>query len=235
MPTATPSHETDATQTFDVVVIGGGQAGLSVGYHLSYRNIRFVILDASARVGDSWRHRWDSLRLFSPARYDALDGMPFPAPATSYPSKDAMADYLELYARRFALPVRSGVEVDGVRRVDDGYEVSAGSQRFRAAHVVIAMSGFQTPQLPSFAKDIGQGVRQLHSTDYRNPSQLRPGAVLLVGAGNSGAEIAVELARAGRKVTLAGPDMGMYLSAWRALSAGMSCRTSYWASCSIGS
>jgi len=96
----------------NTVVIGGGQAGLSVGYHLSRHGIPFVILDASARVGDTWRHRWDSLRLFTPARASALDGMPFPAPPFSFPTKDAMADYLEAYATRFALPVRSGVRVD---------------------------------------------------------------------------------------------------------------------------
>ena len=103
-------------ERFDVIVIGAGQAGLSVGYHLARQGLSFVILDANQRVGDSWRKRWDSLRLFTPARFDSLDGMPFPAPPHSFPTKDEMAGYLESYAKRFALPVRNGVKVTGLRR-----------------------------------------------------------------------------------------------------------------------
>jgi len=188
-------------------VIGGGQAGLSAGYHLSRCGLSFVILDANERVGDAWRKRWDSLRLFTPARYDGLDGMPFPAPSQSFPTKDQMADYLESYAARFALPVRNGVKVDGVSREGDRYIVTAGTRRFEADHVVIAMASFQVAKAPAFAAELDRSIVQLHSRDYRNPSQLREGGVLLVGAGNSGAEIALDVAR-GHKTWMSGRSTG---------------------------
>jgi putative flavoprotein involved in K+ transport len=192
----------------EAVVVGGGQAGLSVGYHLARRKVRFVILDAHPRVGDSWRARWDSLRLFTPAFLDGLAGMPFPAPAGTFPTKDEMADYLEAYARRFELPVRTGVHVDGLARQDGGYVVSAGATRFEAAHVVVAMADFQHPRVPACARELHRDVVQLHSSEYRNPSQLREGSVLVVGAGNSGAEIALEVARAGHPTWISGRSVG---------------------------
>jgi putative flavoprotein involved in K+ transport len=193
---------------FDVVVIGAGQAGLSVGYHLARHGISFVILEGSQRVGDSWRTRWDSLRLFSPARFDGLDGMRFPKSASSFPSKDEMADYLEAYAERFSLPIHLGIQVDRVSRSEGRYLVEAGATRFGAAHVVIAMSGYRRPKVPAFADSLSPDLTQLHSLAYRNPSQLRPGRVLVVGAGNSGAEIALELAHTGHEVVLSGRDTG---------------------------
>jgi len=192
-------------ERFDVVVIGAGQAGLSVGYHLARRGLRFVILDAEARVGDVWRKRWDSLRLFTPARLDGLDGMKFPARPGYFPTKDEMADYLEAYATRFELPVRTGVRVDRVSRRDGRYLVRAGALELEADQVVIAMATFQRPQLPRYAAQLGPGVTQLHSSAYRNPGQLRDGDVLVVGAGNSGAEIAMDLARARRADGAAAP------------------------------
>lgn len=190
--------ETDSgrrTERVGTVVIGGGQAGLAVGYHLRRRRLPFVILDASERVGDAWRRRWDSLRLFTPARYNALPGMPFPAQNHSFPAKDAMADYLEAYAARFELPVRSGVRVDRLTRRGERFVVSAGERRFEADQVVVAMANYQHPRLPPFARELAPEIHQLHSSEYRNPSQLRDGGVLVVGAGNSGAEIALEVAR----------------------------------------
>src|SRR5262245_13521562 len=130
-------------ERFDAVIIGGGQAGLSVGYYLARQGMRFVILDASARIGDAWRNRWDSLRLFTPARLDALPGNPFPGSPDAFPTKDEMADYLEAYARRFALPVRTGVKVDRLWREGHTYFMAAGDQRFEAPHVVVAMSSYQ--------------------------------------------------------------------------------------------
>ncbi len=189
------------------VVVGAGQAGLSVGYHLQRLGVPFVILDANERIGDSWRQRWDSLRLFSPARYDGLDGMPFPGRDFAFPTKDQMADYLEAYAARFRLPVRTGVRVTRVGRQGRRYVVESGNRRIEADDVVIAMSTFQRPAVPSFAGEIDAGVVQLHSSEYRNPAQLCEGPVLIVGAGNSGAEIAVEVARRHRHV-LAGRDVG---------------------------
>lgn len=148
-----------------VLVIGAGQAGLSVGYHLRRHRIPFAILDAEERVGDAWRRRWDSLRLFTPAKFDALDGMRFPAPGDYFPTKDEMADYLETYARKFDLPVRPGVRVDGLFREGDRYIATAGPTRFIADHVVVAMSSYQRPVIPSFAGELDPGIVQLHATD----------------------------------------------------------------------
>jgi putative flavoprotein involved in K+ transport len=189
------------------VVVGGGQAGLSVGYHLARRGRPFVVLDASQRVGDAWRQRWDSLRLFTPARYSGLVGMPFPAPPWYFPTKDEMAEYLEAYAARFQLPVRTGVEVDRLSRQDGRLVVAAGERRWEADNVVVAMANYQRPRVPAFAAELDPGIVQLHSADYRNPAQLQDGAVLVVGASNSGAEIALELA-AGRRTWLSGRDVG---------------------------
>jgi putative flavoprotein involved in K+ transport len=190
------------------VIIGGGQAGLSVGYHLAQRNLPFLILEANERIGDSWRSRWDSLRLFTPARFDGIPGLPFPAAPYSFPTKDEMADYLEGYAKRFALPVRIGVRVDRLSRNGGRYLVSAGTQRYEAEHVVVAMATYQRSRVPSFARELDPGVVQLHSSDYRNPSQLKKGPVLIVGAGNSGSEIALDLTRAGHHVWMSGRDTG---------------------------
>jgi putative flavoprotein involved in K+ transport len=182
-------------ETFHTIVIGGGQAGLSVGYYLARQGRRFVILDASERVGDAWRQRWDSLRLFTPAAFDGLVGLRFPGPSFSFPTKDQMADYLEDYARRFQLPVRNCTRVDHLTRAGDRYLVEAGAHRFEADHVVVAMSSYQVPRVPVFGTDLRADILQMHSSEYRNLRQLKPGGVLLVGAGNSGAEIAIEVAR----------------------------------------
>jgi len=196
-----------AEPPLDVIVIGAGQAGLSVGYHLKRLGLRFLILDGHARVGDSWRKRWDSLRLFTPASLDGLDGMPFPAPSDYFPTKDEMGDYLEAYAARFALPVRCGVEVERVSKRDGRYVVQAGALELEAAHVVVAMASYQQPRVPAFAAELDPSVVQLHSSAYRNPSQLKQGALLIAGAGNSGSELAVELGRA-HQVHMAGRDTG---------------------------
>jgi putative flavoprotein involved in K+ transport len=183
------------TERVQVVVIGGGQAGLSVGYCLARHGLSFVILEANPRVGDAWRKRWDSLRLFTPAKYDGLIGLPFPAPAFSFPTKDQMADYLETYASHFSLPVRTGVKVDRVWRDGTRYIVETGDRRLEADHVVIAMATYQVARLPEFAPALDPGIVQLHSGEYKNPDQLRPGDVLVVGAGNSGADIALDVSR----------------------------------------
>ncbi len=195
-------------EEIQTVIIGAGQAGLSVGYHLARRGAPFVILEANQRVGDTWRRRWDSLRLFTPARFDGLAGMPFPAAPHTFPTKDEMADYLEAYAERFGLPVRTGVTVDRVSRWDSGFLVTAGDLRIRAEHVVVAMATYQKPWVPAFAGELDPAIVQVHSLDYRNPGQLRPGGVLIVGAGNSGSEIARELARAGHPIWMSGRDTG---------------------------
>lgn len=192
---------------FDVIVIGAGQCGLSVGYHLARKGVKFIILEARDRIGDIWRSRWDSLRLFTPARYDGLAGMPFPAARYAFPTKDEMADYLEAYARKFSLPVRTGVKVDEVTRSDGRYVVTAGQTHYTASHVVIASASYQKPKLPDFAAQLDPSIRQLHSSAYKNPAQLNPGSVLLVGASNSGAEIAMDIAPT-HQVLLAGRHPG---------------------------
>jgi putative flavoprotein involved in K+ transport len=192
---------------FGTVVIGGSQSGLAVGYYLKQRGLSFVIVDEHDRIGDAWRKRWDSLRLFTPGRYDGLPGMPFPGPPSSYPTKDETADYLEAYAREFELPVRTGVKVDTLSRAGDRFEVSGGEHTLLAESVVVATGAFNTPRVPTFARELNESIVQLHSKEYRNPSQIQKGPVFIVGAGNSGAEIAIELAPH-HKTWLSGPDTG---------------------------
>ncbi len=198
----------DSVERFDTVVVGGGQAGLAMGYYLAEQRSNFVILDAADRVGDSWRGRWDSLRLFTPARYDGLPGMPFPAPGGYYPTKDEMADYLEAYADRFDLPVRTGARVSSLTKEESRYLLASSAGRFGAENVVVASGPLQRPRVPAFAANLDRSIAQLHSSAYRNPAQFPAGNVLVVGAGNSGAEISVELATAGRRVWLSGRDVG---------------------------
>jgi putative flavoprotein involved in K+ transport len=195
------------TAHYDVIVIGGGQAGLVTGYHLQRAGLRFLILDAGERIGDSWRRRWDSLRLFTPSRYDALSGMKFPGRQWYFPTKDEMASYLEAYAAKFALPVRLRSRVERLSKQDGVFVLQGADFTLRADQVVVAMSSYQRPRVADFARTLKPGIVQLHSFDYRNPAQLGDGGVLVVGAGNSGAEIALELARS-RPVWLSGRDVG---------------------------
>jgi putative flavoprotein involved in K+ transport len=193
---------TDSMKSLDVIVVGGGQAGLAIAYHLEGQGARFLVLDAGSEVGESWRTRWDSLRLFTPAQHDALPGMPFPARDDEYPTKDMVADYLRDYAVRFALPVRLGCPVYRVEQEVGGFVVHTAHGLLRAHQVVIATGPFQAPILPSMAADLSGDVVQLHSATYRRPGDLPTGPVVVVGAGNSGRQIAEELA-ATHDVTLA--------------------------------
>jgi len=195
-------------EQFDTIVIGGGQAGLSVGYYLKKLGRAFVILDANQRIGGSWRSRtWDSLRLFTPARYDGLPGWPFPAPAWSYPTARETADYLEAYAERFDLPVRIGMRVDRLSKRGDRFLVASGGRELEAASVIVATGFYGRPSIPKFANELDPRLVQMHSSEYRNPSQLAPGGVLIVGAGNSGADIAMEVSQTHR-TWLSGRDKG---------------------------
>ena len=196
-----------SVEHFDTVIVGGGQAGLSVGYYLTRRGRDCVILDANEQIGDSWRQRWPSLRLYSPARYDGLPGMPFPAPRHTFPTGYEMADYLETYAKRFELPVRSGVSVDELSKDGERYVLTAGDRSFEANQVVVASGVMQTPVTPAFAADLDPRITQLHSSEYRSPAQLQEGPVLVVGAAHSGGDIAFEVAAAHRTM-LSGRDTG---------------------------
>jgi putative flavoprotein involved in K+ transport len=191
----------------ETLVIGGGQAGLATGYHLSRRGLDYAVVDANDRIGDAWRNRWDSLRLFTPSWFNGLPGMPFPGYDWAFPSKDEMADYLESYARHFDIPVETGVKVERLSREGGLFVATAGERRFTADNVVVAMSSWQKPRIPEFAGELDPGIIQLHVSQYANPDQLQAGSVLVVGAGNSGAEVAKELART-HQVWLSGPDTG---------------------------
>jgi putative flavoprotein involved in K+ transport len=193
-------------EKLQAVVVGGGQAGLATAYELAGRGLSPVVLEAEERIGEQWRHRWDSLRLFTPARYDGLPGSEFPAPPTSFPTKDQMADYLEAYTRHARLPVRTGVRALTLSRRDESYTLETTTGTVVTEHVVIA-TGYQRPNVPAFAADIRPDIRQLHAAQYRNPSQLT-GDVLVIGAGTSGVEIAMEAARAGHHTVLAGRGTG---------------------------
>lgn len=182
----------------EVIVIGGGQAGLAMGYHLARQGVGFVILDGSPRVGDAWRNRWDSLTLFTPAAYSALPGMAFPGDPEGYPGKDEVAGYLESYAERFRLPIRLGERVMALRPGPSGWSAETDSGRYDAAQVIVATGPFQRPAVPALGQQLAAEVMQLHSADYRDPAQLPAGDVLVVGAGNSGVQIAEELSRTHR-------------------------------------
>lgn len=216
MATVTANEHTDrlastasaSPERRDIVVIGGGQAGLATGYYLARHGFDFVILDAHERIGDAWRTRWDSLTLFTPAIYSSLPGMPVPGPSFADPTKDEIASYLEDYASAMGLPVRTGTTVRRVISQGSGrWLVETDAGHIEAGNVVIATGGYQSPRIPEWADQLDPGILQLHSSDYRRPSQLQPGRVLIVGASHSGAEIAVEIARAHATI-LAGRDTG---------------------------
>ena len=183
-----------AAELLDVVVVGGSQSGLAMAWHLAQQGLRFVVVEAGPEVGHVWRSRWDSLKLFTPSQYDALPGMAFPAPADTYPTKDPVADYLQAYVAAFDLPVRLSARVTRLSKTDDGFEVRTADEVFRARQVVVATGPFQVPFVPPQARGFDPSVTQLHSGDYRNPQALPEGPVLVVGGGNSGFQIAEELA-----------------------------------------
>jgi len=202
------SETVASTEKFETIVIGGGQAGLSVGYYLKKQGRPFVILDANERIGGSWRTRtWNSLRLFTPARYDGLPGWSFPASGWSYPTARETADYLEAYAARFDLPMRTDMAVTRLAKDGDRYRVECGERRFEADRVVVATGFYGKPSVPEFASELDPRIVQMHSSEYRDPSQLCPGGVLLVGAGNSGADIGMEVS-ATHRTWLSGRDKG---------------------------
>jgi putative flavoprotein involved in K+ transport len=196
-----------ANEHYKVIVIGAGQAGLAIGYFLKQSGVSFIIVDANKRIGDSWRNRWDTLKLFTPSKIDGLPGLPFPGRLKTFPTKDEMGDYLEMYAKKFQLPVQCGTKVSSLSREGKMYLVATSDKTYEADHVVVAMSDFQFPKIPTCSKDLNKDIIQIHSHNYKNLSQLQDGSVLVVGAGNSGAELALEASKK-HEVWLAGRDTG---------------------------
>jgi putative flavoprotein involved in K+ transport len=200
MPEET-SQNASPNRLLDAVVVGAGQAGLTIAWHLKRQGLRFVVLEAGSELGHTWRDRWDSLKLFTPAQYDGLPGMPFPAPADTYPTKDPVADYLQTYVTAFDLPVRLSARVTSLTRTNDGFQVRTADDTLQTRQVVVATGPFQVAFVPSAAEGLEPSVTQVHGAHYRNPEALPSGPVLVVGGGNSGLQIAEELA-ATRQVDL---------------------------------
>ena len=195
-----------STEHVETVIVGGGQAGLVAAYELTKRGRQCVVLDAYPRVGDAWRTRWDSLRLFTPRRDCELPGLRFSGKRSLAPTKDEMADYLQAYAAHHNLPVRNNVRVTGVTKLDDQFVIATTTGEITATYVIIATGSYREGKMPSFAEHLDPHIVQLHSSAYRDPSQLQPGGVLLVGGGNSGADISLDLVSS-RPTWLAGPKV----------------------------
>jgi putative flavoprotein involved in K+ transport len=190
------------TERYEVIVVGGGQAGLAIGYFLAEQGRRFVILEGSEAPAAAWRARWDSLRLFTSAHYDGLPGRSFPGDPDHYPGRDEVMSYLTDYARDFELPVELGSRVHSISRAADGYLVELDDRTYESGQVVVATGPFQIPRTPSFAERLDPEIVQLHSSAYRTPEAIPEGRVLVVGGGNTGFQIAAELAGS-REVHLA--------------------------------
>lgn len=199
-----------STTVLDTAVIGAGAAGLTVGRLLADRGVRFELFDDHARVGDTWRERYRSLRLFTPRPLTSLPGLPLDIGRFDYPTAAQLADYLERYATHFHLPVRTSTRVERLTRRDDGrfHLALRGGDEVLADHVIVTAGAHRIPVTPPFADDLDPSIRQLHSIAYRGPEQFADGPVLVVGAANSGTDIALEAARAGHRVTLAGRHPG---------------------------
>ncbi len=200
------TREMGGAERREAIIVGAGQAGLSTAYELRRQGVDCVVLESQPRVGDQWRRRWDSLQLFTPARLSGLPGFRFPAPDMSYPTKDRMADFLESYVRTASLPVRTGSKAVSMHRSNDEYVIDTPAGSYVSGHVVIA-TGYAGRQVPTLAGELAPSISQLHAYDYHNPTQL-VGDVLVVGAGTSGVEIAVEAAKAGHRTLLSGRSTG---------------------------
>ncbi|WP_307336496.1 flavin-containing monooxygenase [Metabacillus malikii] len=180
---------------YDSIVIGCGQAGLAIAYYLKKTNQNFLLLDKGSEIGGTWKERYDSLLLFTPRAYSSLPGLPLSGEAQGFPTKDEIVEYPKNYVEKFDFPIHLNEEVIHVNKVDDTFLIKTNKNEYRAKNVVVATGPFQTPNIPSFSKNLSPAIYQLHSSQYKNPRQLINGNVLVVGGGNSGAQIAVELSK----------------------------------------
>ncbi|MEH7177836.1 flavin-containing monooxygenase [Neobacillus vireti] len=186
---------------YDVLVIGAGQAGLAMGYYLKQTNLSFLIVDKGSEIGESWRNRYDSLTLFTPRTYSSLPGLALHGKEKQYPAKDEIGDYLSLYAKTFLLPIQHNTFATKLEKEEECFKLSTTQGEIKSKNVIVATGPFQEPFIPKFSQLLSENILQLHSSNYKNPNQLQDGPTLVVGAGNSGAQIAVEISR-GRKVYL---------------------------------
>ncbi|MFS0728425.1 flavin-containing monooxygenase [Paenibacillus sp. 1P07SE] len=178
----------------DILIIGAGQAGLSMAYHLKQQKKDFLLISKEAEIGEVWRNRYDSLVLFTPRWYSSLPGLLLKGSPEGYATKDEIADYLKHYVETFELPVHLNTQVVKLQKINNQFYIETNQSRYTAKQVIIATGPFQTPFVPKLAASLTDSVCQLHSSNYHNPNQLKAGPVLVVGGGNSGAQIAVELA-----------------------------------------
>jgi putative flavoprotein involved in K+ transport len=199
----------------ETLIVGAGQAGLATGYHLQRQRREFLIVDGNERIGDNWRCHYDSLKLYTPVKYDGLPGMEFPGDPWHFPGKEELAHFLEAYAVEFGLPIRLGTKVDRLDvRDGGGFVAHLGADLLECDNVVLATGTFgRLPHVPEAAKRLDPAIRQLHSSEYKNPAQLQPGPTLVVGASHSGYDIAYEVG-ADRPTILAGPDRGNIPLEW---------------------
>ncbi|WP_067726789.1 flavin-containing monooxygenase [Oceanobacillus damuensis] len=180
---------------YDTIVIGAGQAGLSTGYYLKQTNQKFIIIDKGSEVGNSWKDRYDSLVLFTPRIYSSLPGMPIKGKKHGFPTRDEIVSYFKTYVNRFKIPIQFNTEVISVEKMNGNFFLKTNKDEYQAKNIVIATGAFQTPKIPSFSKNLPNNIHQLHSSQYKNPNEIKDGNVLVVGGGNNGAQIAVELSK----------------------------------------
>jgi putative flavoprotein involved in K+ transport len=192
----------EPTSSYEVVVVGAGQAGLAIGHFLRRQGRDFVIHERAGQIAPAWRERWDSLTLFTPRRYSGLPGLPFPGDPDGYPTRDEVIAYLERYADTFDLPIEVRSEVKELNPGDDGrFRLDVDGRTIAADQVVVATGPFQTPYVPKLAERLAGDVFQTHAVGYRRPDEVPEGTVLVVGGGNTGFQIAKELSNT-RKVVL---------------------------------
>lgn len=180
---------------YNTIVIGAGQAGLSIGYYLKQNSDNFIILEKGEEIGESWRSRYDSLVLFTPRMYNSLPGLIFEGESQGFPTKIEVANYLKKYATTFNLPIEFETEIVKVSKSKNVFYVETNQGLYKSKNLIIATGAFQYPKTPLFSKELSEEIYQIHSSQYKKPSQLKEGNVLIVGGGNSGAQIAVELSK----------------------------------------